>query len=60
MNVSALFVVFLITSTAILSVILGVFGAYCAISGVLAAVNPSRPSHVLQALVPHQSHASGD
>ncbi len=56
----ALFVVFLIGSTAILSVILGVFGAYCAISGVLAAVNQSRPSNALQALVPHQSHVSGD
>ena len=57
---NALFVAFLISSTAILSVILGVFGAYCAISGVLAAVNPSRPSNVLRALVPHQSHVSGD
>jgi hypothetical protein len=58
--VSALFVAFLIISTAILSVILGVFGAYCAISGVLAAVNPSRPSNALSALVAHQSQISGD
>ncbi len=57
-NVSALFVAFLIISTAILSVILGVFGAYWAICGVLAAVNPSRPSLVLRALV--QSQANGD
>jgi len=58
--VSALFAAFLISSTAILSVILGVLGAYYAISGVLAAVDPSRPSNVLRALVPHQNHVSGD
>ena len=57
---SALSVAFLVSSTAILSVILGVFGAYCAIRGVLAAVNPSRPSNVLRALVPHQGHINGD
>jgi hypothetical protein len=57
---NALFVVFLISSTAVLSVILGVFGAYWAISAVLAAVNPTRPSNLLAALVPHQSQASGD
>jgi len=59
-NVNAVLVGFLISSTAILSVILGVFGAYCAICGVLAAVNPSRSSNALAALVPHQSHMSGD
>src|SRR6266404_9978591 len=58
-NVNGLSAAFLISSTAILSVILGVFGAYCAISGLLAALNPSRPN-VLRALVPHQSPASGD
>jgi hypothetical protein len=58
--VSALFAAFLISSTAILTVILGIFGAYCAISGILAAVNPSRTSSVLSALVAHQSPASGD
>ena len=57
---NALFVAFLISSTAILSVVLGVFGAYCAIHGILAAVNPSRPANILSALVAHQSHASGD
>jgi hypothetical protein len=57
---SALFVVFLIISTAISTVILGILGAYCAISAVLAAFNPSRPLNVLRALVPNQSQASGD
>jgi hypothetical protein len=50
----------LISSTAILSVVLGVYGAYFVINGVLAAVNPSRPSNLIAALVPHQSQASGD
>jgi len=58
--VNALFVGFLIISTAILTVILGIFGAYCAIRAILAAVNPSRPSNGLPALVPHQSHVNGD
>jgi hypothetical protein len=58
--VNALFVGFLISSTAILSVILGVIGAYWAINGILTAVNPTRPSNLLSALVAHQSHASGD
>ncbi|MGA2004090.1 MAG: hypothetical protein ABSG70_11950 [Terriglobales bacterium] len=48
------------SSTAILSVSLGVLGAYYAISGVLAAFNPGRPSQLLSKLVPHQSQASGD
>jgi hypothetical protein len=55
-----LFVAFLITSTAILTVIFGVFGAYCAISAVLAAVNPSRPANTFSGLLPEQSRASGD
>jgi len=38
---------------------LGVFGAYFAISGILAAVNPARQANV-PALVIRQSHASGD
>ena len=58
-NVNGLSAAFLISSTAILSVILGVFGAYCAIWGLLAALNPSRPN-VVRAFVPHQSPASGD
>jgi hypothetical protein len=58
--VNALFVAFLISSTAILTVVLGVLGAYCAISAVLAVVNISRPSHALAMLVTRQSHASGD
>lgn len=56
----ALFVAFLVSSTAIVSVGLGVLGAYYAITGLLAAVNPSRPMHLVRTLVPHQSPASGD
>jgi hypothetical protein len=59
-TVSALSVAFLVSGTAILSVILGVLGAYFAITGILAAVNPARSFHPLAALIPHQSHASGD
>jgi hypothetical protein len=59
-NVNAVFVVFLIGGTAILSMCLGVLGAYYAISGLLVALNPARPLHLLKALVPHQSQASGD
>jgi hypothetical protein len=59
-KLNALFVVFLIISTAILTVALGILGAYCAISAVLAAFNPSRPSHSLRALIPNQSQATGD
>jgi hypothetical protein len=58
--VNALFVAFLLSSTALLTVVLGILGAYFAISGILAAVNPSRPSNALAMLVSHQSHASGD
>jgi len=58
--VEALLVVLVVSSTAIVSVGLGVLGAYYAISGVLAAFNPSRPSPFLRALVPNQSQASGD
>jgi hypothetical protein len=57
--VDALFVAFLVSSTAILSVSLGVLGAYYAISGVLAAISPSGPLHFPRELV-HQSQASGD
>jgi hypothetical protein len=58
--VNALFVVFLVSGTAILSVFLGVFGAYCAINVVLTAFDPSRPSNIMRALVPNQIQASGD
>jgi len=57
---SAISVAFLISSTAILSVTLGVFGAYCAIRAVLAAFNPARLSSVLRSLIPNQSQVSGD
>ncbi|MGA3197166.1 MAG: hypothetical protein ABSD39_19395 [Terriglobales bacterium] len=55
----ALFVAFVISSTAILSVGLGIFGAYCAVNAVLAAINPARPLPFPRALA-HQSQASGD
>jgi hypothetical protein len=58
--VDALFVAFLVSSTAIVSVGLGVLGAYYAITGLLAAVNPARPMHLVRTLVIHQSQASGD
>jgi hypothetical protein len=58
--VDALFVAFMVTGTAIVSVGLGVLGAYYAITGLLAAVNPARPAPLLRALVPNQGQASGD
>jgi hypothetical protein len=58
--VSAIFVALLLGSTAILSVILGVFGAYCAINGILAAFNPSKPALFLRALIPTENQVSGD
>lgn len=51
---------FLVSSTAIVSVGLGVLGAYYAITGLLTAVNPARPAQFLRPLVPRQSEASGD
>lgn len=57
---NAIFVAFLISSTAILTVVLGVFGAYCAISAVLSAVNPTRPAKAFSALLPNQGQATGD
>jgi hypothetical protein len=57
-NVEALLAVFLVSGVAILSVALGVFSAYCAISSLLAMFNPSRNHKPLPALVPSQ--ASGD
>ena len=56
----ALFVAFLVSGTALVSVGLGVFGAYYAITGLLTAVNPNRPAPVMRALVPHESQAGGD
>jgi hypothetical protein len=51
----------LVTITTTISCVgLGVFGAYCAVAGILAAFNPSRMPKALPALVPHQSQASGD
>ena len=60
-DVTALFVALLVFVTVISCVALGVFGAYFAVAGLLAAFNPSRPSSVLTpSLMPRQSHASGD
>jgi hypothetical protein len=56
--VEALLAVFLVGSTAIVSVVLGVLGAYYAISGLLNAFNPSRKSPIAAAFIPRQ--ASGD
>jgi hypothetical protein len=59
--VNALIVVLVVCGTAISSVALGVFGAYCTVTGLLAACNPSRPASAFAAaLVPHQSHLAGD
>lgn len=57
---NALLVAFLVSGTAIVSVGLGVLGAYYAITGLLAAVNPASPTQLLRGLVPHQGQASGD
>lgn len=60
-NVNALIVVLLVCGTTISSVALGVLGAYCAVTGVLAACNPSRPASAFAAaLVPHPGHLAGD
>jgi hypothetical protein len=61
LGVTALFVALLVFATAITCVALGVFGAYLAVTGLLAAFNPSRTSSALVAsLVPSQSQVSGD
>lgn len=58
---NALLIVLAIGSTAIIGVALGVFSAYYALTGLLAACNPSRPiSRTGPVLVPQQSSASGD
>jgi hypothetical protein len=60
-SVNALLVVAAIGGTAVLTVALGVFSAYYALTGLLAACNPSRPLLRQSAvLVPQQSSASGD
>jgi hypothetical protein len=58
--VNALFIAFVTISTAISCVVLGVFGAYCTVVGILSAFNPSRASNALSALVAHQSQLTGD
>ena len=59
-NVNSLLVVSVLCGTATSAVALGVYGAYLAVTGLLAACNPSRPTATLAALLPSQSHASGD
>ncbi|MGA9642755.1 MAG: hypothetical protein WBQ72_15270 [Terriglobales bacterium] len=56
----AILAIFLIGSTAIVSVVLGVLGAYYAVCGVLAAFNSERKSHLLPQLIPNPTQASGD
>ena len=56
----ALLVAFLVSGTALISVGLGVFGSYYAITGLLAAVNPNRPAPVVRTLVASSSQAGGD
>jgi hypothetical protein len=56
---NTLFVALVTVGTTISCVVLGVFGAYCAVTGILAAFNPSRSPRVFT-LVPHQSQVSGD
>jgi hypothetical protein len=57
---NALLAALLIVGTAISAVALGVMGAYYAVTGLLAACNPSRPKAPLATLVPRQSSVSGD
>lgn len=57
---NALLIALVTVATSISCVVLGVAGAYAAVTGILAAFNPSRTSNRLAALVPHQSHVSGD
>jgi hypothetical protein len=59
--VNALIVGFLVCGTAISSVALGVFGGYCILTGLLAALNPSRPASTFAAaFLPRQGHLAGD
>ena len=58
---NALLIALVIGLTAIVGVALGVFSAYYALTGLLAACNPSRtPIRSSAVLVPQQSSASGD
>jgi hypothetical protein len=58
--VNGLLIAFIVSTTAVLSVIFGVFGAYYAVNFLLAAINPTRPAPALRTLVPQQSRMSGD
>lgn len=56
---NGLFVALLIIGTSLSCVALGIFSAYCAVAGLLAALNPS-PRPVLATLMPNESSATGD
>jgi hypothetical protein len=57
--VNALFVAVILCGTAVSSVALGVFGAYCAVSSLITALDPAKPSPLFSApLMPRQ--VSGD
>ena len=58
--VNALLIALVTVATSISCVVLGVVGAYGAVTGILAVCNPSRTNHGLAALVPYQSQVGGD
>jgi hypothetical protein len=58
--VNALLIAFIVSTTAVLSVVLGVFGAYYTVNFVLSAINPVRPAPAFRSFVPQHSRMSGD
>jgi len=58
--VNALFVALLTIGTAISCVVLGVFGAYASVTGILAALDPERTERALPTFVGQQSQLTGD
>lgn len=57
---NAILAALLILTVAMGSVVLGVFCAYWAISGLLTVLNPARSAASITVLVPHESSAGGD
>lgn len=57
---NAIIAALIILVAALGSVVLGVFCAYWAISGLLTALNPARPATALAVLVPRESSVGGD
>jgi hypothetical protein len=53
--VEAFMAAFLIGSIAIVSVGIGICGAYCVVTAVLAALNPTQPARFIAAFVEHQT-----